>query len=152
MYSRNETLRAIGRMMARYAQANAQELDADGVIEAAPLLKPWKAGTAAQPVRYEAGEVRTDENQPWKCILAHAHSGEPGWNPVLSRALWAPYHAAKQEYALPWVQPTNATDAYNTGEWMIWTDGLSYRALRDAVDRGPDVLADAWEVSVGVPV
>lgn len=147
MYSTNETLRAIGRVMARYAQGNADGMDADGVIEAAPLMKPWIAGSMTEPVSYKAGDVRTDENQPWKCSQAHTHYGEPGWNPAAARALWAPYHATKKDYALPYVAPTHAQDAYYTGEWMIWTDGLAYRALRDAVDRGPDILPDAWEVA-----
>lgn len=147
MYSTNETMRAIGRMMARYAQDQATEMDADSVIEASPLMKPWKAGSMAEPVSYAVGDVRTDENQPWKCVQAHMHHGEPGWNPAAMRSLWAPYHATRRDYALPYVAPTNATDAYNTDEWMIWTDGMAYKALRDAVDRGPDVLPDAWEVA-----
>ena len=146
MYSNSDTFRAIGRVMARYAQDHAPDADADGVIEAAPLLKPWATGSMEAPVSYAAGDVRTDENQPWKCVQAHTHHGEPGWNPAAMRALWAPYHATKKEYALPWVQPTNATDAYNTGEWMIWTDRLSYKALSNALVYGPDVLPDAWEV------
>lgn len=149
MYSRNDTLRAIGRMMARYAQEKAQTLEADGAIEAAPLLKPWKAGSMTEPAAYSAGDVRTDESQPWKCVQTHTHYGEEGWNPANSRALWAPYHATKREYALPWVQPTNATDVYNAGEWMIWTDGLAYQALQNTLDRGPDVLPAAWEVWAG---
>ena len=145
MYSMNETIRAIGRVMARYAHDHAPGAAADGVIEAAPLLKPWAAGSMEAPVSYETGDVRTDENQPWKCVQAHTHHGEPGWNPAAMRALWAPYHATKKEYALPWVQPTNATDAYNTGEWMIWTDGLAYKALSNSLVYGPDVLPDAWD-------
>lgn len=148
MYSRNETIRAVGRVMARYAQDNAQELDADGAIEAAPLLKPWKTGSITQPQAYAAGDVRTDENQPWKCVQAHTHYGETGWNPAASRALWAPYHATKREYALPWVAPTNATDIYKAGEWMVWTDGETYKALQDT-DRDPAVLPYAWEKWAG---
>lgn len=146
MYSTNDTFRAIGRVMARYAQEHAAGADADGVIESAPLLKPWAAGSMESPQAYAVGDVRTNENQPWKCVQAHTHYGEPGWDPATSRALWAPYHAMNRINALPYVAPTNATDAYYTGEWMIWTDGQAYKALRDAVDRGPDVLMDAWEM------
>ena len=143
MYERNEMLRAMGRMAARYAQA--QTFDADGTIEAAPLLKEWKAGTADMPVSYIAGDVRTFDGQPWKCAQAHVHYGEDGWDPSGARALWTPYHATKKEYALPYVQPLSAADAYNTGEWMVWTDGKVYQALRNAVVHGPDVLAEAWQ-------
>ena len=144
MYGTNETLRAMGRMMARYAQSQA--FDADGMIEAAPLLKPWKAGTRENPMAYIENDVRTMDNQPWRCVQAHVHYGEPGWDPASARALWSPYHATKREYALPFVSPTQAQDAYQTGEWMLWTDGKRYLAKRDGVDRGPDVLSDAWEV------
>ena len=104
-----------------------------------------------EPVSYIEGEVRTCDGQPWKCSLAHVHYGEAGWEPVSSRALWAPYHATRAEYALPYTAPTHAQDAYQTGEWMLWTDGLRYCANRDAVDRGPDELPDAWEVETLVP-
>ena len=143
MYGRNETLRAMGRMMARYAQS--QDFDADLTIEAAPLLKEWKKGSMEEPASYIVGDVRTFDGQPWRCAQAHVHYGEDGWDPAKARALWAPYHATKRECALPWVTPTSAEDAYNTGEWMIWTDGAAYQALRDAVVHGPDVLADAWQ-------
>ena len=146
MYSRNETLRSIGRVMARYAQEKAEVFDADGVISAAPLLKPWKAGSMEAPVSYIAGDIRTHEGQPGNCSQAHVHYCEAGWDPLSSRALWAPYHATRPEYALAYVAPTHAQDSYQAGEWMIWTDGRRYRALRDAVDRGPDELPDAWEV------
>ena len=145
MYSRSETLRAMGRLMARMAQETAQTLEADGAIEAAPLLKPWTAGSMTAPVNYAANDVRTEAGQPWRCVQAHAHHGEEGWNPAASRALWSPYHATRQSHALPYVAPSCASDAYNAGEWMVWTDGLAYQALRDAVDRGPDELPDAWK-------
>lgn len=148
-YTDMDSFRAIGRVMARYAQDHAASADADGVIESAPLLKAWKPGSMAEPASYAAGDVRTDENQPWKCVQAHTHHGEDGWNPAAAsaRALWAPYHATRREYALPYVPPTNAEDAYKAGEWMIWTDGLAYRCLGNAVTFGPDVLPDAWEVA-----
>ena len=147
-YNSTELARAAGRVLARFAQANAATASPDDVIDSAPLLKEWRPGTMTDPVTYEANDVRTDENQPWRCVLAHSHYGEEGRNPAAAtaRALWAPYHARTARNALPYVAPTNATDAYNTGEWMIWTDGLRYMANRDAVTYGPDILPDAWTV------
>ena len=146
MYSRDDKYHAIGMMMARYAQDHSATMDADGVIESAPLQKVWKPGTMTAPVTYERGDIRTDENQPWKCNQTHTHHGEDGWNPAANRALWSPYHAKTARNALPYVPPTNAEDAYNTGEWMIWTDGMRYMANSDAVTYGPDILPDTWEV------
>lgn len=147
-YSTTEKARAIGRLLARYAQEGVNSADADGVIESAPLLKPWQAGTMEKPITNNAGDVRTDEGQPWKCSQTHTHRGETGWNPAAptARSLWVPYHAKRVDYALPYVQPTHKEDSYNTGEWMIWKDGLRYMANRDAVTYGPDILPDAWEV------
>lgn len=31
-----------------------------------------------------------------------------------------------------------AHDAYQTGEWMIWTDGKPYRCTQNATVWGPD--------------
>lgn len=148
MYSTNETLRAIGRVMARYAQEQAGTMNADGVIEAAPLLKPWRTGTIDEPAKYALDDVRTDEGQPWRCVQGHSHYGEPGWNPAQNRALWAPYHATKREYALAWVKPTNATDIYKTGEWMIWTDGEAYKCVQNT-EWDPVTLPNAWEKWTG---
>ena len=138
MYTVNDTLRAVGRMMARLAQERAGDADADGVIEMSALLKPWQAGESLQ-----TGDVRVFDRQPYKCL--QAHTSQEGWQPGAAPSLWGPYHARKRAYALPYQPPTHAGETYNTGEWMIWKDGTAYRALRDAVDRGPDELPDSWE-------
>lgn len=138
MYTVNDTLRAVGRMMARLAQERAGDADADGVIEMSALLKPWQAGESLQ-----TGDVRVFDRQPYKCL--QAHTSQEGWQPGAAPSLWGPYHAMKRANALPYQPPTHAGETYNTGEWMIWKDGTAYRALRDAVDRGPDELPDSWE-------
>lgn len=149
MYGLEVTLRSLGRVMARYAQDNVVDFDADKAIEAAPLLKVWVAGTMKNPVTYNIGDVRTHENQPWKCAQSHTHHGEPGWDPSTSRALWSPYHSKKREYALPYVQPTASHDAYQNGEWMIWTDGNCYECIGNDVVHTPDSYPAAWRIYLG---
>lgn len=146
MYSLDTTLRALGRVMARYAQDKVGDFDANATIEAAPLLKVWVAGTMENPVMYTVGDVRTYENQPWKCAQSHTHHGEAGWDPIASRNLWSPYHSQKREYALPYVQPTAAHDSYQNGEWMIWTDGNYYECIGNAVVHAPDVYPQGWRI------
>ena len=148
MYSLDATLRSLGRVMARYAQDNVVDFDENKTIEAAPLLKVWVSGTMEKPVTYNIGDVRTYENQPWKCALTHTHHGEEGWDPLASRTLWTPYHAKKREYALPYVQPTAAHDAYQNGEWMIWSDGNYYECIGNDVVHTPDVYPQGWNVYV----
>ena len=142
------TMRAVGMMVARMARGRAVESDvaANEIIDLAPLLEPWHAGTSESPASYAAGDVRTYAGQPWKCAQAHTHRGEPGWEPGTAASLWAAYHATDAAHALPWQAPTGAHDAYNVGEWMIWTDGKPYRCAQNATVWGPDEMPGAWEV------
>lgn len=139
------TMRAIGRLIARQARKQAPEAAANDVIDLGPLLAPWKAGTMDSPVAYAAGDVRTYNGQPWKCVQAHTHHGESGWEPGVAASLWANYHATDAAHALPWVQPTGAHDMYKPGEYMIWMDGEAYRCLSDTA-YSPEEYSQAWEV------
>ena len=104
------------------------------------LVEPWAPGV------FEAGDVRADGGQIWRCAQGHDSTNNPGWSPVNSRALWVPYHTTDPAKARPYIAPTMAEDTYNKGECMIWTDETVRRALRDGITHGPDVLPDAWEL------
>ena len=118
----------------------------DGLHQSDQGGDPVRTGTSESPASYAAGDVRTYAGQPWKCAQAHTHRGEPGWEPGTAASLWANYHAMDAAHALPWITPTGAHDAYQTGEWMIWTDGNTYRCTQNATVWGPDELPSAWEV------
>lgn len=143
-----DKLHAMGRMIANVAHEKAADeaTPANDVISMASLLKLWKAGSMENPVEYAKNDVRTYNGIPWRCAIAHTHHGEAGWEPGSGNSLWFPYHATERKYALPYVMICAET-VYNTGEWMIWTDGLAYMAKQDAVAYGPDALPDAWEVA-----
>lgn len=138
------TMRAIGRLIARQARKQVPEAAANDVIDLGPLLEPWKAGTSESPIDYTVGDVRTYNNQPWKCVQAHTHHGEAGWEPG-AVSMWGAYHATDETHALPWVKPTGAHDMYKAGEYMIWTDGEAYRCLSDTA-YSPEEYSQAWEV------
>lgn len=140
-----KTMRAIGGLMARQARNRVTEADIQNneVIDLGPLLSSWKAGTASETVSYKVGDVRTYGGQIWKCVQAHDHHGEPGWEPG-AVSMWGAYHATDAEHALPWVQPTGAHDMYKAGEYMIYTDGVTYRAKIDTA-YSPEEYAQAWE-------
>lgn len=59
-------------------------------------------------------------------------------------ALWAAYHAKSAKYALPYAAPTHAEDMYRRGEFMVWTDEVTYECLEDT-DRAPDILPARWQ-------
>ena len=132
-------LEAMARRAARDARAAAPTAQADDVIADMALLLPWKPGA------YAVGNVRTHGGQPWRCCQAHDSTGNDSWAPGAVPALWAPYHATSAKWALPWVAPTGAHDAYQAGECMIWTDGQCYRCKADATAHGPDALPQVWE-------
>ena len=136
-----DKLYAVGMMAARQARARAKEdgVAANEVIDYAVLLKEWVTGA------YKIGDVVAYQGSPYKCIQAHDSTGNDGWYPSAVPALFAPYHGTDAAHALPYVAPTHAGDAYQTGEWMIWTDGVKYKCLQDACVYAPDVLASAWE-------
>ena len=141
-----KTMRAIGGLLGRQARARATESDVQNneVIDLGPLLMPWKSGTSSETVSYKVGDVRTYDGKIWKCVQAHDHHGEPGWEPG-SVSMWGAYHATDADHALPWVAPTGAHDMYKAGEYMIYTDGVTYRAKIDTA-YSPEEYAQAWEV------
>ena len=138
------TMRAIGRLIARQARKQAPEATANDVIDLGPLLEPWKAGTSESPIDYTVGDVRAYNNQPWKCVQAHTHHGESGWEPG-AVSMWGAYHATDAAHALPWVKPTGAHDMYKIGEYMVWTNGKTYQCVSDTA-YSPEEYAQAWEV------
>lgn len=141
-----KTMAAIGRLVAHMAREQAKTEQANGVIDLAPLLAEWQAGTMENPIAYAVNDVRTRAGIPYRCAQAHTHHGEPGWGPGEAPALWVAYHATDAAHALPYQAPTMAEDAYNAGEWMIWTDGRRYQCTANATVYGPDVLPGSWEV------
>ena len=140
-----KTMRAIGGLLARQARARAAEPDvmSNEIIDLAPLLQPWQAGTASNVISYKVGDVRTYNGQIWKCVQAHAHHGELGWQPR-AVSMWAPYHGTDAEHALPWTQPTGAHDMYQIGQFMIWTDGKIYECIQ-ATNFSPEESPQAWK-------
>ena len=140
MDSTFNALAAALRRIKREAIAAAPTAAPDDVIADAALLRPWTPGD------YAAGDVRVQDGYPYKCCQAHDSTDNPDWDPATNRALWVPYHAKSPKWGLPYVAPTGAHDAYQTGEYMIWTDGQIYRCNTDNTVWGPDTLPDVWEV------
>lgn len=101
-------------------------------------IRPWKPGA------YVVGDVRMYEGIPYKCVQAHDSTGNDAWNPAATPALWMQYHGTSPGTARPWIAPTGAHDMYKAGEYMIWTDGLTYRCLSDTI-YSPADYANAWE-------
>lgn len=103
-------------------------------------IRPWKPGPHA------AGDVRMHLGIPHKCVQSHDSTGNESWNPAATPALWMQYHGTSAATARPWIAPTGAHDMYKAGEYMVWTDGLTYRCKADTV-YSPADYPQAWEVA-----
>jgi hypothetical protein len=104
-----------------------------------PALRKWKPGVFA------VNDVRMHIGIPYKCVQAHDSTANEAWSPDATPALWMQYHGTSKETARAWVQPTGAHDMYKANEYMIWTDGNTYRCVMDTVYSPADYAA-VWEI------
>ena len=129
-----EMRRAMDALVGKIAE-NTEEANAYTAA-----VREWKEGA------YSTGDVRMRNGAPYKCVQAHDSTANPGWTPEATPALWMQYHGTTKETARPWITPTGAHDMYKAGEYMIWTDGKTYKAKMDTA-YSPAEYAQAWEVS-----
>lgn len=122
----------------------AAALDDDQKISHRNLCKAWEAG------KHEVGESYTALGQIWECFQAYDNGtfpdiepGQPAWF-TFNR----PLHGKTPETAMAWVAPMGAHDIYKAEEYMIWTDGKTYRCVKET-NFSPEEQADAWEVYLG---
>lgn len=108
------------------------------INESAELLRTWHPGS------YAAGDLRAYKGIPYKCVQAHDSTANPAWTPDAVPALWMQYHGTSPETARPWIAPTGAHDQYKAGEYMIYTDGKSYKATQDTT-YSPSAYPAGWE-------
>jgi hypothetical protein len=134
------TARALRALFSITAPTAAKGAPANTVIDLVPLLPAWVMGA------YVVGDVRVHNDYPWRCCQAHNSAGNPSWAPGAAPALWAPYHATDALHALAWIAPTGAQDAYQVGEYMIYTDNKKYRCKVANTVHSPTEYAPAWEV------
>ena len=104
------------------------------------LYPDWTAGT------HTVGEIYNAGGQTWECFSAYDNATYPDINP--DNAAWRtfnrPMHGTSQATARPFAQPTGAHDMYHAGDYMIWTDGKTYRCTADTAYSPADYAA-AWE-------
>lgn len=98
-----------------------------------------------QNKQHEVGEVAThpETGYPKECIMAYDGTVQQDWT-IDTPTLWKPWRSRKPEYALPYEAPTGAHDMYKAGEYMIWTDGYTYRSQQDT-NFSPEEYPQAWE-------
>lgn len=119
------------------------------IVETPSEVNEYQAAVREwQPGVFAAGDVRQRLGAPYKCVQAHDSTANPGWTPEATPALWMQYHGTTPESARPWIAPTGAHDMYKAGEYMIWTDGKTYKAKMDTA-YSPTDYPQAWEDQSG---
>ena len=132
--------------------ANGKEITTDDQrLRASGLYADWAAGV------YKTGEVfntragvhaEGDEwDQTWEVFQDYDNSIYPDIVP--GNSAWytfnRPLHGKSPEIAWPVVPVQGTHDMYRAGEYMIYTDGLTYKCLSDT-NFSPEDYAPAWEV------
>lgn len=141
--TRAETLAAVSfaRMMLPAVQSS---MSANDTITVAALYDEWAEGA------YQVGDIRLaayeGTHQPWRCRQEHDTAAYPDITPDGSawRTFWVPFHGTGPQTAQDWVAPTMAEDMYKAGEYMIYTDGITYRCLSDT-NFSPEDYPEVWE-------
>lgn len=116
----------------------------DKRLRASGLYEDWTLGS------YQVGDIRNANGQTWECFQAHDNAAyhditrdNAAWF-----TFWRPLHGTSPETARPFVAVQGSHDMYRAGEYMIYTDGLTYRCVSDT-NYSPEDYAQAWEVYDG---
>ena len=131
---------AVVMMRVAFAQ-QVKDMENDMVLQCSGLAEPWVPGD------HKSGEVYNVGDQTWECFADYDNGtypdvrpGDPSWF-TFNR----PLHGKSIKTARPWVKPENGTtDIYHPGEYMVFTDGHTYKAKRDTNFSPEEYLAD-WE-------
>lgn len=107
------------------------------------LYEEWAAG------KYEVGDIRNYAGQTYECHQAHDNSIYPDITPDNAQTwatFWKPLHGKSAATARLWVKPwAGTTDMYHSGEYMIYTDGKTYKCISDTV-YSPEEYSSHWEI------
>lgn len=116
----------------------------DKRLRASGLYEDWAEGA------YTVGDIRNAKGQTWECFQAHDTATYPDINPENAAwfTFWRPLHGTTPETARPFVPVQGAHDMYRAGEYMVYTDGKTYRCLSDT-NFSPEDYPQAWEVING---
>lgn len=123
----------------------------DQRIRASGLYPDWAAGahTVGEIFNTWAGvhAEGSEWDQTWEVYQEYDNGTFPDIAP--GNAAWytfnRPLHGKSPETARPFVPVQGAHDMYRAGEYMVWTDGLTYRCKIDT-SFSPADSADDWEV------
>lgn len=113
------------------------------IMQIATVYPEYQVGVSYQIrdiFRYGTNEV--GDPQLYQVLQAHTSAAE--WKPDASPSLYKAI-GVTEEGIPEWVQPIGATDAYNTGDIVMY-NGQKYKSLIDANVWSPDAYPAGWEL------
>ena len=132
---------AYGRTKAQELRANAPDMTDTEVIDQELFIPDWREGpqVAGAPVQYRGQVYRV-------LPPGHDSTGNPGWNPVDTPALFSVCHTKDPAKAKPWVDPYGISGMYTLGDCYVDDEGIVHRQIFDG-DNVYDAAAmpDRWE-------
>lgn len=105
-----------------------------------PAYRAGKSYAAKEVFRW--GKNAVGDPQLWEVLQAHTSSET--WPPDASPSLYKRI-GVSEDGTPEWVQPLGATDAYQSGDVVMYK-GAKYRSLIDGNVWPPDAYPQGWEV------
>ena len=112
--------------------------DNTAINTALPLIEEWVQGA------YKEGDIRAFNGAAYKCVQEHDSTEHPEWDCTVA-TMWVQYHGTTVETARNWAAPTGPHDTYKAGEYMVYTDGLTYKCLAETM-YSPEDAGTSWEL------
>lgn len=111
--------------------------DNTAINTALPLIEEWVQGA------YKEGDIRAFNGAAYKCVQDHDSTEHPEWDCTVA-TMWVQYHGTTVETARNWAAPTGPHDTYKEGEYMVYTDGKTYKCLAETM-YSPVDAGTSWE-------
>lgn len=135
-----EAMYAYGRSKALELKAEAPELTDTEVIDQELFIPTWREGV------HEAGSPVRQGEQVYRTIQTHDSTGNPGWNPADTPALFGICHTKDPAKAKPWVSPHGISGLYYKDECYVDGEGTVWRQVYDGGNEFDAVaLPSRWE-------
>ena len=132
-YGRNEALKL-------RQEAISGSADGAAIIAKEEFVPEWREGPYNT-----VGAVVREGTQIYRVLQAHDSTGNPGWKPSATPALFEVYHTKDPAKAKPYVAPYGTSGLYDKDEVCLWTDGIVYKSLVDNNAYSPADYAANWE-------
>ena len=143
MEARIQAAAELRRAMQLFLQTLDPDTDMQSILEVPTAFPAYKVGVSYNIKDiFSYGQNAVGDPQLYQVLQAHTSQAE--WTPDTAVSLYKKI-GITEDGTPEWVQPVGATDAYNTGDVVMY-NGKKYRSLIDANVWSPDAYPAGWEL------